>query len=153
MIASYFDSNMILLLVLSFLTLSASEREGTICRGDGDCQPNQICSFAKCYWIRSYGEPCYTSRQCRGFNVRCRSDTCGCSPDYEYDRGNCRYVLGCYGKEEHCGVGYKCDSNQCKLLKSPGLDAGSIAAIILGVLLFVTIVAGVAAFFVVLRRK
>src|SRR5688500_10298480 len=100
MISIYLDSNMILLLIfLSLLTLSVTGE--TICRGDGDCQQNQVCSFGKCYWIRSYGEPCYTSSQCRGFNVRCRDDTCGCSPNHEYDRGNCRTTVACSGRNEN----------------------------------------------------
>src|SRR5687768_8731621 len=132
---------MLLIVFLSIMTVSST---GATCKGDGDCQQNQLCLSGECYWLRSYGELCSTTLQCRGFNVQCftgvnRSSKgiCACPSDSEYDRGNCRSTDACFS-DGNCGLGYKCVreglvDGRCELLKPPGLDAGSITAIVLGV--------------------
>lgn len=146
---------MMLLHFFLFTTIMSNVVDSTSCIGDGDCNQNQVCVEEICYWIRSYGDQCVYKEQCKGFNVICLDNTCCCPESCDFDDGNCRNK-GLCTKDRDCGVGYRCNpANTCELLSvKPGsIGAGGIAAIVIGVLIFVAIVAGTSAFLLIKRVR
>lgn len=146
---------MALLRLFLFTSLMSIVVDSTSCKGDADCNQSQVCVDGSCYWIRSYGDQCDHNEQCKGFNVICDSSTCCCPGYYDFDDGNCRYK-GLCTKDRDCGVGYRCNPTKtCELLSvKPGsIGAGGIVAIVIGVLIFVAIIAGTSAFLLVKRVR